>query len=250
MRLPPGTRSIGGMTIAAGAIVLHGFALLPLQWANLVAAIGAIISAIGFRFAKPSPRVAGPVAFPVMTTGRVLVASSAIVNGVVLLPKPPPEPPRIRNLEGLAPKFRVAVEEKILGGMWQRGKEAIVFESTRSDARCHWLFGFGREYTDGRANGGVVTMAADGTKSWHSSRYGLAVDIVEKTLLYKAPESFWTALGECCHEAGLEWGGDWPKFPDRPHVQWKMGRKSPSEQDIQHVADVGSHAFWEAIGVT
>ena len=65
---------------------------------------------------------------------------------------PPPEVHADNSLDSLAPKFREAVE-KILEQMG----DAKVSETTRTFARQSYLYGFGREYDDGR---GIVTNAA------------------------------------------------------------------------------------------
>jgi peptidoglycan L-alanyl-D-glutamate endopeptidase CwlK len=31
-------------------------------------------------------------------------------------------------------------------------------------------------------------------------------------------------FGKIARECGLEWGGSWKSFPDKPHVQWTRGK--------------------------
>lgn len=61
---------------------------------------------------------------------------------------------------------------------------------------------------------------AKGGFSWHN--YGLAVDFAfrDKNGKINFSESNpWDKMGEIGIKNGLEWGGDWVKFKDRPHFQ-------------------------------
>ena len=109
---------------------------------------------------------------------------------------------------------------------------ARVFETLRTDDRQRFLYGFGREYDDGR---GVVTNSRTAMDTWHG--FGLAVDIVDRAKLWNAPDDFWWVLGTSARRHGLVWGADWngnwssadERFMDRPHIQWGNGmRRRPS----------------------
>lgn len=79
-----------------------------------------------------------------------------------------------------------------------------------------------RLYARGRTAPGTVVTNARGGYSWHN--YGLAADyafVVGGRLTWEGP---WSIFGCIARECGLEWGGDWKKFSDRPHVQWRKGR--------------------------
>lgn len=157
-------------------------------------------------------------------------------------PDPPREVPVNRSLDGLAPRFRVRVE-KVLLRMGELGHDAIVFESNRSSARQRYLYGFGREYDDGR---GIVTYSHDGDESWH--HYGLAVDIISKALQWDAPRAFWADLGHIAIKEGLHWGGVW-RFRDLPHVQFGSPmRQSPSPRAARLLASGGMEAVWKEVG--
>lgn len=150
---------------------------------------------------------------------------------------PPPEVPCARSLDGLAPRFRAAVIATLADV-----PEAIVAESVRTFARQSYLYGFGREYDDGR---GVVTNAASNLTSWHG--YGLAVDIVHATKGWDAGLAWFRLLGETAKGHGLDWGGDW-HHPDYPHVQWGTLRDSPSDRARRLLADGGLAAVWREVG--
>jgi len=67
----------------------------------------------------------------------------------------------------------------------------------------------------------IVTRARPG-KSWHN--YGVAFDVVP---CYNNSNDYvpewnhpnWLSIGKIGKDIGLEWGGDWTNFPDRPHFQ-------------------------------
>jgi peptidoglycan L-alanyl-D-glutamate endopeptidase CwlK len=79
-----------------------------------------------------------------------------------------------------------------------------------------------RLYAQGRTTPGRIVTNARGGYSWHN--FGLAADyafVVGGQLTWNGP---WKVFGRIARETGLEWGGAWKKFPDRPHVQWRKGR--------------------------
>lgn len=154
------------------------------------------------------------------------------------LPLPPTEPARVSSLAGCMPEFAAAVG-KVTAGMRDRGFSVMVFESLRTDERQTWLYGFGREYDDGR---GPVTKAPTAVNGWH--RYGLACDIVEAdNSPWVAPQAFWQSLGELAEANGLTWGGRW-KVVDLPHIQWGKCPASPTAQDIALLRAAGPTAVW------
>jgi peptidoglycan L-alanyl-D-glutamate endopeptidase CwlK len=77
-------------------------------------------------------------------------------------------------------------------------------------------------YAQGRTAPGRIVTNARGGESWHN--YGLAADyvfIVDGRVSWDGP---WDRLGRVARSCGLEWGGDWKRFKDRPHVQWRKGK--------------------------
>lgn len=109
----------------------------------------------------------------------------------------------------LANRVRMLVDK-----MAQAGVQIEVVQGMRTFAEQDALFAQGR-----MKKGNVVTNARGG-QSNHN--YGLAVDLVPFTNgkpNWDAPNSIWTALGSEAETLGLEWGGAWKKFLDRPHVQ-------------------------------
>lgn len=159
------------------------------------------------------------------------------------LPRPPlSEPPRIFALDGLAPRFRLAVEF-ILADVRRAGWACRVYESLRTNERQEYLYGFGREYDDGR---GPVTKVPTADRGWHY--YGLAVDIVQDDASpWVAPQGFWQAIGAAAERHGCAWGGRWPMV-DLPHVQWGKARRSPSARARILATTGGLPAVWREVG--
>lgn len=149
----------------------------------------------------------------------------------------PPEVPVDRSMGSLAPQFRDAVE-RVLAELG----DAKIAEAKRTFERQSYLYGFGRDYDDGR---GVVTNASSNLTSWHG--YGLAVDIVHATRGWDVPDSWWRLLGDVAKAHGCDWGGDW-HHPDRPHIQWGRCKDSPSDEARRLYADGGVQAVWDAVG--
>lgn len=167
------------------------------------------------------------------------------------LPAPPAEVPVQRTIDGLAPRFRTAVE-RVLAGMRTDGHDPVVFETLRTEERQAFLYGFGRDYDDGR---GIVTHSDSAVDTWHG--YGLAVDIISGSRLWSAGDGFWTSLGTHARRHGLVWGADWngngrtddERFVDRPHIQWGHGmRRSPSSRAAALQASGGNPAVWAVVG--
>jgi peptidoglycan L-alanyl-D-glutamate endopeptidase CwlK len=75
-------------------------------------------------------------------------------------------------------------------------------------------------YAKGRTAPGEIVTRARGGESNHN--YGLAADLcpfVDGKPNWGAPIDVWVAIGKTAAKHGLEWGGNWKKFVDKPHVQ-------------------------------
>lgn len=95
-----------------------------------------------------------------------------------------------------------------------QGHTIEVVQGLRTFAEQDALFAKGRT-----APGQIVTRARGG-ESNHN--YGLAVDLcpfVNGKPVWDAAPGVWFAIGQEAVKRGLEWGGDWKKFIDKPHVQ-------------------------------
>jgi len=144
----------------------------------------------------------------------------------------------VKSLDVLAPAFRDKIERVL-----EAVPYANVAETLRTDARQRYLYGFGRDYDDGR---GIVTHSETALDTWH--HYGLAADIIHKTKGWQAPAQWWQQLGAAAKAQGLVWGGDWT-FRDYPHIQWGAPmRRSPSPSAAKLLEAGGVDAVWRAVG--
>lgn len=102
----------------------------------------------------------------------------------------------------------------LLDALTQHGLQVEVVQGLRTFAEQDALF------AQGRTRPGPVVTRARGGQSNHN--YGLAVDLVpfnNGQPNWNAPLGVWTTIGSEAEKLGLEWGGDWKKFVDKPHVQ-------------------------------
>lgn len=81
-----------------------------------------------------------------------------------------------------------------------------------------------RLYAQGRtAPGKIVTHAPPGS-SWHN--FGLAFDVAllrDGKATWPNDLALWARIGELGKAVGLEWGGDFVSFKDRPHFEHHPG---------------------------
>jgi peptidoglycan L-alanyl-D-glutamate endopeptidase CwlK len=102
----------------------------------------------------------------------------------------------------------------LINNLAERGMQVEVVQGFRTFAEQQALF------EQGRSRPGPVVTRARAGQSNHN--YGLAVDLCPFTdgqPNWNAPLSSWTSIGTEAEKLGLEWGGDWKKFVDKPHVQ-------------------------------
>ncbi|WP_284037899.1 MULTISPECIES: M15 family metallopeptidase [Neobacillus] len=87
-------------------------------------------------------------------------------------------------------------------------------------------------YEQGRTTEGAVVTHAKGGESYHN--YGLAIDFALKTpsgdVVWDREydrngnsKSDWTEVVQMAKKLGFEWGGDWAKFKDYPHLEMNFG---------------------------
>jgi peptidoglycan L-alanyl-D-glutamate endopeptidase CwlK len=98
------------------------------------------------------------------------------------------------------------------------GVNARIISGTRSYAEQDALF------AKGRTEPGPIVTNARGGQSNHN--FGLAWDIglfgLDGSYLPESP--FYDEVSRIGLTADLEWGGNWPTFPDRPHYQLATGK--------------------------
>jgi len=118
-----------------------------------------------------------------------------------------------RRLKQLHPALAAAVRSTI-ADLADKGTVVEVVQGLRTFEEQDALYAKGRT-----APGQIVTQARGG-ESNHN--FGLAVDLCPFTNDkpdWNAPMAVWAAIGTAAMAHGLEWGGQWKKFLDKPHVQ-------------------------------
>lgn len=109
--------------------------------------------------------------------------------------------------------------EKLLVRAAKDGIRLVVVSGYRSIAEQDKL------YAQGRTDPGPKVTNAKGGSSWHN--FALAFDVASidesGNIFWPNDSSFWSKVGQLGKEVGLEWGGDWVDFQDRPHFQYRGG---------------------------
>jgi peptidoglycan L-alanyl-D-glutamate endopeptidase CwlK len=118
-----------------------------------------------------------------------------------------------KRLQRLHPALAAAVRG-VIADLAARGIVVEVVQGLRTFEEQDEL------YAKGRTKPGAIVTQARGGESNHN--YGLAADLCPftgDTPDWNAPMAVWTAIGTAAIAHGLEWGGQWKKFLDKPHVQ-------------------------------
>ena len=117
-----------------------------------------------------------------------------------------------KRLEKIHPELSKRIRD-LIEAFAQRGTQVEVVQGLRTFAEQDALF------AQGRTKPGPVVTNARGGQSNHN--YGLAVDLcpfVNGKPDFSANSTF-VAIGAEAVKRGLEWGGNWKKLIDKPHVQ-------------------------------
>jgi peptidoglycan LD-endopeptidase CwlK len=123
-------------------------------------------------------------------------------------------------LEGLNPVAKQTFSELLLR-LNAEGEDICITDGYRSAEEQDAL------YAQGRTKPGKIVTNARGGYSLHN--FGCAIDFVpvSKTGAFlwsgKEAERRFKEVGEVAKSMGIEWGGDWKTFPDKPHVQFTQG---------------------------
>jgi len=129
-----------------------------------------------------------------------------------------------RDLNLLHPNTRAKVL-KLMAECEKRGLKVLFYDTRRTRAEQNRLFAQGRT-----APGQIVTNASgDSMLSMHM--WSIAVDFCKNIRGQEFSDAaFFTQVGALAETCGLEWGGRWKSFPDRPHLQdsaFVSGSQSP-----------------------
>ena len=97
----------------------------------------------------------------------------------------------------------------------------IIFTSTYRDGESQNAL-----YAQGRTAPGKVVTKVKGGGSYHNWRCAFDFVPIANGKAVWDDEHLWERCGAIGEECGLEWGGDWPRFPDKPHMQNTRGRST------------------------
>lgn len=124
-----------------------------------------------------------------------------------------------KQLLSLDPQFRKKIRI-FLSKARKEGIDLRLVEGHRSCERQNKLYAQGRT-----APGQIVTKAKCGQSPHNYKKAGDVYEFKNGKVLFENPN--WDRIGELAVESGLEWGGNWKSFKDRPHVQ-DLGGQSVS----------------------
>lgn len=97
------------------------------------------------------------------------------------------------------------------------GLDVLVTETVRDE-----------EYQRDLAAKGYASKTAT-VPTFHACGTGLAFDICKNVKGHEYDDAdFFARCGQIGKQVGFSWGGDWKKFPDRPHFQWDAHGKYTS----------------------
>ena len=104
-------------------------------------------------------------------------------------------------------------------------------------------------YAQGRTKPGDIVTNARGGQSLHN--YGLAVDVVPLDANgqpnWNVSNGVWQKIGAAGKKQGMEWGGDWTSFVDRPHFQMTAGRSTGSLLNQYNQNGGNLNAIWNDV---
>lgn len=125
------------------------------------------------------------------------------------------DPVTDRRIGQLDPRFQPVATDFINTVEGETGIQLRVTAGYRSAAEQDAL------YASGRTKPGNIVTNARGGESLHNS--GLAIDVVQMQNgrpNWTMSNSNWQAVGQIGGRLGMQWGGRWTGFVDRPHFQW------------------------------
>lgn len=78
-------------------------------------------------------------------------------------------------------------------------------------------------YAQGRTKPGNIVTNAPGGESYHNWRTAFDCAIVEGGKVTYSDAVAIQKMGKIGEACGLDWGGDWAKFQDKPHFDYNLG---------------------------
>ncbi len=165
---------------------------------------------------------------------------------------PAPATPRVSNRTGDMNKERLGELHPLLATRGRamidvcahHGVSLLVTQGLRTWAEQDALYAKGR--TEPPLGDKYFVTKAKGGQSFHN--FGLAFDIVVLDAIGKfdwdVEHPGWTVAAEAGKSVGLQWGGDWKGFRDRPHFEYSGGI---TLKECQQRYPGGLAAIWERV---
>lgn len=122
------------------------------------------------------------------------------------------------KLNGLHPVV-LAATERLIERTFAQGVPIVITQGLRTIAEQNEL------YAQGRTKPGKIVTNARGGYSNHN--FGVAIDFVllmpdGKSVSWEINDN-WMTVVRIAKELGFDWGGDWLKFKDYPHLEMTFG---------------------------
>jgi peptidoglycan L-alanyl-D-glutamate endopeptidase CwlK len=127
--------------------------------------------------------------------------------------------------------------QRVLDELVSLGYNPVVMEVYRPPTRQRMLYAQGRTDSQLIAKGYTQSEIEQYRKAGYTAEKrvvshtlhsmhsrGRAMDIawyVDGKITYSVPNSWWEVYGAIARKHGLNWGGDWKTFQDRPHIEYR-----------------------------
>jgi len=164
------------------------------------------------------------------------------------------------DIDGFEMNLVTAIHPKVIDALnatiteaKARGLTVGIHSGLRTGEDQDKLYSLGRTVInpDGQSKdkplGNVITNAK-AYESWHC--LGLAGDIVFKDSkgdwTWNVKQDKWDGLGTVGEIFGLEWGGQWSKFPDNPHFQMR-GKILNIREGKKILMEEGLEKLWSLV---
>ena len=117
------------------------------------------------------------------------------------------------SVPGMHPSV-VRVARDVIRELYPHGIKLGIAQSFRSIAEQNAL------YAKGRTTPGPIVTQARGGQSNHN--FGVAIDVFlyqDGALFLSPPDARLRRIVRAMKRRGMDWGGDWSRFPDYPHFE-------------------------------
>lgn len=137
------------------------------------------------------------------------------------------------------------LEEKFLKLCQEQGLDVKIVCDIRTVEEQNRLYAQGRN-GDVVVDSSKIVTRAKGSDFASYHQWGLAFDFCHRTQGYNVDDSFWSTVGAVGKSIGLEWGGDWTSFVDRPHLQ--LSKYGSNVGELKQKYGTPDNFFKEVLG--